>query len=77
MVARHGAARLQLGLVDYYPLIQREPRPVRLFITYDAVANVPAQRATYTSHGTDEVNVSSVAWYRRGGEQVFLNCPED
>ena len=76
IISADGDVADELALFDDYPEMQIEPAPHRFTLTIDAVATVPPSRATYSVIGDGEPGVSSSAWYRRAGAQVFLNCPD-
>ena len=65
---------------DYYPdVIYDPPAPptARFRLTIDAVAEVAASRASYQRWaGSDEILISSSAWYMQNGQQIFLHCPQ-
>ncbi|MBV7257977.1 hypothetical protein [Erythrobacter crassostreae] len=70
------STKVELDAFDDYPDTQKIPPDTHFNVIVDAIAEVSSARATYAARASDEVQISSAAWYRRKGEQVFLACPQ-
>lgn len=64
----------ELGRLQDRSNIMTIPEVVHFRLVLDGVVEIPADRGSYQIMGDDFI-ISSAAWYRRGGEQVFLFCP--